>query len=127
MNIFLLCAAILVIFYAVLSANVSRARRRQREFPQSTDAELTKAIRAHGNASEYLPLFVAIFLYLPSVQSGPFAATIAVTATLSRILHAAGMLIVASVAERHPLRFCGALGTYICLFALGCMIMMHAF
>ncbi len=126
MSIFLLAAAILVLIYAALSINVSRMRLRKRKFPEVTEAELTKAIRAHGNASEYIPLFVALFLYLHSIQAGPLLAIVAVVATLSRILHAAGMFRVASITERHPLRFYGALGTYICLSAFGGALVLRA-
>jgi len=127
MSIFLLCAAILILLYAALSTNVSRMRLRKRKFPHVTEAELTKAVRAHGNASEYVPLFVAVFIYLHSYQAGPFLAVVAVAATLSRFLHAAGMFRIASVAERHPLRFYGALGTYICLFVFGGALLARAF
>jgi uncharacterized protein len=126
-DIFLLCSGILVIGYALLSNNVSRLRLRQQKAGDITEAELTKAIRAHGNAGEYVPLFVALFLYLHVTGAGNLLAGIAVIATLSRIFHAIGMLRIASIAERHPLRFLGALGTYLCLFALGGFILARAF
>jgi uncharacterized membrane protein YecN with MAPEG domain len=126
MSAFLLSAAILVLLYAALSTNVSLMRLRKRKSPGITEAELTKAVRAHGNASEYIPLFVALFLYLHSIQAGPFLAGVAVVATLSRILHAAGMFLIASVTQRHPLRFLGALGTYICLFVFGAALLSRA-
>ncbi len=127
MNIFLLCSAIMILFYASLSFNVSRMRLRQQKFPEVTEAKLTKAIRAHGNASEYIPLFVALFTYLHVVQAGAFLAGIAVLATLSRGIHAVGMLRTATGRERNQLRFYGALGTYLCLFALGGALLFHAF
>lgn len=119
MNTFLLSAGALVLLYAVLSTNVSLVRLRKRKSPGVTEAQLTKAIRAHGNASEYIPLLVAIFLYLHSIQASAFLAVVAVVATLSRVLHAAGMFLIPNVTERHPLRFIGAAGTYVCLFIFG--------
>ena len=129
MNPFLLCSAALVLLFAALSFNVSRMRLRRRKFPDVTEAEVNKAIRAHGNAAEYIPLFVAMFLYLNSTQPSPgaFLVGIAVLATVSRFVHAAGMFRIAAVTERHPLRFYGALGTYICLFALGGALLLRAF
>lgn len=129
MNPLLLCSAALVLLYAGLSLNVSLVRRKRRSFPEIPEAEVIKAIRAHGNAGEYIPLFVAVFLYLNSAQPGPsvFLVSVATLATLSRFAHAAGMLRIASVAERHPLRFYGALGTYIGLFALGAALLVRAF
>jgi uncharacterized protein len=129
MNTLLLCSAALVLLFAALSFNVSRMRLKRRKFPEVTEAEVTKAIRAHGNAAEYIPLFVALFLYLNSTQSNPsvYLAGVSVFATVSRFTHAAGMFRIASVTERHPLRFYGALGTYISLFALGGALLLRAF
>ena len=129
MNTLLFCSAALVLLFAVLSFNVSRMRLKRRKFPEITEAAVAKAIRAHGNAAEYIPLFVALFLYLNSTQQSPgfYLAGIAVLATVSRFAHAAGMFRIANVTERHPLRFYGALGTYICLFALGGQLLLRAF
>ncbi|MEO7431664.1 MAG: MAPEG family protein [Dokdonella sp.] len=114
-----LCVALLVIFYGALSLNVSRVRRKRRSDSTVPEAALTKAIRAHGNAAEYIPLFVAGLLYLQSFGPSLFVVGLAVAVVACRIMHAAGMLLVPAVTERHPLRFIGALGTYFCLFAMG--------
>lgn len=127
MSWFILCSAILVLFYASLSFNVSRMRLRQQRSPAVTDAELKRAVRAHGNAAEYIPLFVALFIYLHVTHAGAFLAVIAVLATVSRIVHAVGMLRTRSGTERNRLRFYGALGTYLCLFALGGALLFSAF
>ena len=127
MNVFLFCSAILILFYASLSFNVSRVRLRQQKSPEITEVELKKTIRAHGNASEYIPLFVALFTYLHVVQAGAFLAGIAVLATVSRVIHAVGMLRTSSGRERNQLRFYGALGTYLCLFVLGGALLFRAF
>ena len=129
MNPLLLCSAALVLLFAALSFNVSRMRRRRRKYPEIPEAKVTQAIRAHGNAAEYIPLFVALFLYLNSTQpgAGVYLVGVAALATISRYAHAAGMLVTASIAERHPLRFLGALGTYFCLFALGASLLIRAF
>ncbi|MEO5691571.1 MAG: MAPEG family protein [Usitatibacter sp.] len=127
MNILILCSGLLAILYAALSVNVSVTRLRKRKDSSVTEAQLTKAIRAHGNASEYIPLFIASFLFLGISGSGPTLAVVAVLATVSRVAHAAGMFRIASVNERHPLRYFGALGTYVCLFAVAIAILLRAF
>jgi uncharacterized protein len=119
MNIVLLCTAFLVLFYALLSVNVSRIRLRGQESLREKEAHLTHAVRAHGNAAEYIPILVALLLYLHHTAPGPFVSGVAVLATLSRVLHAIAMLFVPDVARRETLRFVGALGTYASLFALG--------
>ena len=80
----------------------------KREPTPATDAELPKAIRAHGNASEYIPLFVTSFVFLCAAPPSTFLVAIALLATVSRILHAAGMLRLARVGQRNSLRFYGA-------------------
>ena len=124
-NIVLLCVALLVILYAVLSFNVSTTRLKKRKDPTVSEAALTKAIRAHGNASEYIPIFVAVLLYLNMGKPSAYLGAIAITALASRAMHAAGMFLIPTVNERHPLRFVGALGTYFCLFALGIALFQH--
>ena len=118
-NTVVLCVALLVIFYGALSLNVSRVRRKRRSDSTVPEAALTKAIRAHGNAAEYIPLFAGGLLYLNSVAPSPFVVGLAVAVVACRLMHAAGMFLISTVNERHPLRFIGALGTYFCLFALG--------
>ncbi len=127
MNTLVLCSGILAALYAVLSVNVSVTRLRKRKDSTITDAQLTKAIRAHGNASEYIPLFIAAFLYLSLGAPDLILSTIAVVATASRFAHAAGMFRIANVGERHPLRYYGALGTYLCLLAVAVEILLRAF
>ena len=127
MKTLVLCSGILAVLYAVLSVNVSITRLRRRKDATITEAQLTKAIRAHGNAAEYIPLFVAGFLFLSTGGPDIILSTIAVVATASRFAHAAGMFRIATVNERHPLRYYGALGTYICLSALAVALLLRAF
>lgn len=120
-----LCCAILILFYGALSFNVSRVRRRRRSDATVPQAALTKAMRAHGNAAEYVPLFVAGLLYLQSVAASPFVSGLAVATLACRLAHAAGMLLAPTVDDRHLLKFAGALGTYVCLFAMGGALFLH--
>jgi uncharacterized membrane protein YecN with MAPEG domain len=124
-NIVILCVAVLVLFYAALSFNVSRMRRKRRSDPSTPEAALTKAIRAHGNASEYIPVFTAGLLYLDAVAPSVFVTGLAVAVVASRLSHAAGMFLTPTVDDRHPLRFAGALGSYLCLVALGGALLVH--
>ena len=127
MNFLLLCSALLIFFYAGLSLNVSLTKRRRRKSSQVTEEHLLKAIRAHGNAAEYIPIFVALFVFLSANPPTVFVTAIAVLAVVSRIAHAAGMLLTRTVDTAHPLKFCGAIGTYICLFLLAIVLLQRAF
>ena len=124
-HIAVLCVAILVLFYGALSLNVSRVRRKRRSDPGITEAALTKAIRAHGNASEYIPLFAAGLLYLDTTSPGLFVSVLSVAVLVCRLFHAAGTLLLPPAEERHPLKFVGAVGTYLCLFALGVALLWY--
>lgn len=126
MNLVLFCAAFLVFLYALLSVNVSRIRLRGEGPSRVKESQLTQAARAHGNASEYIPLIVALLLYLDYAAPSPLVSVIAVVAVLSRVLHAVAMLFIARIQLRERLRFIGALGTYVSLFGLGCVLVVRA-
>ena len=77
-----------------------------------TDA-LHKRVRAHGNAAEYCAM-LAVLIYVAGLDDpGLWVSSLMVAAVLSRYLHAAGMLASPTLAAPHPLRFVGALGTYV--------------
>lgn len=125
MKFLILCSAVLALLYALLSVNVSRMRRRKLVKPETTDFALHQAVRAHGNASEYVPLFVASFLYLSYFPQNYYLAALGILATLSRIAHAIGMLRTSSAGEKNLLRMLGAVGTYACLFGIAAVFARH--
>ena len=79
---------------------------------------LYKMVRAHGNAAEYAPMLAILILYLGSQQPGRFVTWTFVAATACRYLHALGMILAKSLDRTDPLRFVGALGTYVTGFML---------
>ena len=131
MNTYLICSAILVLLYFVLAFNVSLLRGRTKTNIGPGDdpsGPLGKAYRAHGNAAEYIPIFVALFLYFPMSGAGGWVTWVVIGVTASRILHAMGMLMSAGFkGPPHPLRAIGALGTYLGGLALGVALLMRAF
>ncbi len=131
MKIILVCTAILVLLYFALALHVSLTRGRTKTgigTGGDPDGPMSRAVRAHGNAAEYIPLFVALFVYLIfSAADGWFVVTTVVIITVARILHALGMLMTSTFrAKPHPLRALGALGTYFGGFALGVIILLRA-
>jgi uncharacterized membrane protein YecN with MAPEG domain len=130
MKIILVCTAILVLLYFALALHVSLTRGRTKTgigTGDDPDGPMSRAVRAHGNAAEYIPLFVALFVYLIfSAADGWFVVTTVVIITVARILHALGMLMTSTFrAKPHPLRALGALGTYFGGFALGVIILLR--
>jgi len=74
---------------------------------------LHKMVRAHGNAAEYAPMLAILMLAIAGRGASPWMVWTFVAATLSRYLHAAGMVLSSSLDRPQPLRFVGALGTYV--------------
>lgn len=94
---------------ALLALNVSRVRIREKVANgDGGSLPLKKAIRAHGNGVEHL---VVVGLQLLALDIGqapvPVQATLVIVFTLSRLLHALGML-----GSQFQLRRVAALGTY---------------
>jgi uncharacterized membrane protein YecN with MAPEG domain len=129
-NAYLTCSAILVILYFLLALHVSLTRGRVKVgigTGDDPDGPLSKAVRAHGNAAEFIPLFVALFLYFLLSGAGGWITWVVVIVTIARVLHAIGMLITPTFrAKPHPLRAIGAMGTYVGGFALGAALLLRA-
>src|SRR5450432_3887662 len=122
MTVYLLCSAILVILYFLLSFNVSMSRARARIGVGTDDqvsGRLNKSIRAHGNAAEYIPIFVALFLYFNSFGATGWIPWVVTAITVSRILHPIGMFVSPDLHKPQVFRFLGATGTYVGGLALG--------
>jgi len=130
MNVYLICSGILVIVYFLLANNVSMTRVRTKVgFGTDSDpsSSLNRAIRAHGNASEYIPLFVVLFLYFLTSGASGWITWVVIIVTICRILHPLSIFIAADLNGRHPLRFISAVGTYLGGLALGAALLMRAF
>ena len=80
--------------------------------PDPTDS-LYKMVRAHGNAAEYAAMLAVLMLLLAGRAPGPFITATCVVATAARYLHAAGMILSPTLDRPYPLRFAGALLTYV--------------
>lgn len=129
MSVHLASAGALVLLYFVLAYLVSRARMRHRVgvgAGEDPDGPVNRAVRAHGNAAEYLPLFVAILLYQHLAGAAAWTQWVAVAIVVSRVLHAVGIYTARTLNARNTFRFIGALGTYLCGFALGVALLLDA-
>jgi len=74
---------------------------------------LYKMVRAHANATEYAPMLAVLMLLIGNHNPVSWIVWVMWIATASRYLHAAGMIFSPTLAQPYPLRFVGALGTYI--------------
>jgi uncharacterized membrane protein YecN with MAPEG domain len=110
------CAGLLGLLVFGLGLMVSMHRGRTKTnfgYPTDPTDPLYKAVRAHGNAAEYAPMMALLILYLGTRSPGGWLVAMFVLATASRYVHAAGMLRCPSLDRPDPLRFTGALGTYV--------------
>jgi uncharacterized membrane protein YecN with MAPEG domain len=114
----ILCTAILAAMVFVLGFNVSRmrgvtAKVGGSQMPTDPASPLLIAQRAHGNAVEYVPLLIVLFLLVGARSPALVAIPLIVGATLSRLTHAYGMVTTTSLAAEGKLRLAGAMGTYV--------------
>ncbi|EWM09949.1 MAPEG family protein [Kutzneria sp. 744] len=114
----IICTAILAALVFLLGFNVSRlrgvtAKANGSQMPSDPASPLLIAIRAHGNAAEYVPTMIVLFLLVGLHSPAWLAITLIVGGTLSRLIHAFGMLTAPSLADQTPWRLIGAMGTYV--------------
>jgi uncharacterized protein len=110
-----ICIALLAALVFVLGFNVSRIRGSRGatgvQFPTAPDDALFVAIRAHGNATEYVPTLAVLILVIGAHDPAVWMLVVAVLAVVSRYLHAVGVLASGDMGKETALRFVGAVGT----------------
>lgn len=117
MTIAITCTALLGLLVFGLGFVVSWMRGRTGvnfgHTPDPTD-RLYKLVRAHGNAAEYAPMLAVLMLVVGSRDPSTWVLWMIGIATASRYVHAAGLILAPTLAKPEPLRFLGAVGTYLC-------------
>jgi uncharacterized protein len=114
----IICSAILAALLFLLGANVTRMRTLTgkvggSQLPQDPTSRLLIAVRAHGNAAEYVPVLAVLFLLVGARSPAWLAIPLIIAATLARLLHAYGMLTSRSLASPTKAREIGAGATYV--------------
>jgi uncharacterized membrane protein YecN with MAPEG domain len=114
----IICSAILAALLLLLGANVTRMRALTgkaggSQLPQDPTSKLLIAVRAHGNAAEYVPVLAVLFLLVGTRSPAWLAIPLIIAATLARLLHAYGMLTSRSLASPTKAREIGAGATYV--------------
>jgi len=116
----IVCVALLGLLLFLLGLYVSAARGGAAvgAYPSDPADPLFKRIRAHGNTAEFAPMIAVLILLLGSRNPSAWVLWIMGLAVASRYTIAAGILLSPTLAKPHPLRFAGALGTYVTGVAL---------
>ena len=80
--------------------------------PDPTD-RMYKMVRAHGNATEYAPMLAVLILLVGARDPATWMLWVMGIITASRYLHATGIIFSPTLEKPHPLRFVGAVTTYL--------------
>lgn len=123
-NIVIISIALMGILVFGLGANVTRQRAMRgkaggTQLPTDPADPLLIAIRAHGNAAEYVPMLCVLLVVGSTLTDSWWLDVLAVAAVVVRSAHAVGMLTSTSMATYGPFRSVGASGTYVVGIALG--------
>lgn len=116
----------------LLGFNVSRVRgsvmHTQAEHEADPASALRKAVRAHGNCIEYAPMLSIIILALGNRMplTPLWVSALMLAAVASRYIHAVGVLTSPNIHAGTPVKFVGALGTYITGAMLSVLLLMNA-
>lgn len=129
MNVELLCVGLLGLLLFGLGLAVSLERGKAKQLggiPCDETTRLYRLIRAHGNASEYVPLIAAFSLYFAATESSLLATSLVVWLTAVRFLHATALITGSDLKSFNLLRFVGGLGTYAGGLALSVLAIVSA-
>ena len=121
MIVAIICVALLALLVFGLGFLVSISRGKAEMIigtPDDPSDLLFKAIRAHGNTIEYVPILAVLMLYLGSTAPDSWIIWTMVAVTLARYLIVIGLLFPATMSQPNPMRFIGALLTYVGGFTL---------
>ena len=109
------CVALLGLLLFGLGLRVSVLRGQQRVlFGSSADPAdpLFRAVRAHGNATEYIPTLAVLMLLVGARIPSWWAGLLCLLALTFRLVHAIAITRTPRRTAAAPDRFIGAMGTY---------------
>ena len=94
--------------------------------PADPEHRLTKWVRAHGNTCEYAGILAVMIYILGQTSPSAWVLWCMVITTFCRYLLVLGFVYPKTMAKPNPMRFVGALGTYVCGLALCVALLLHA-
>jgi uncharacterized membrane protein YecN with MAPEG domain len=127
MTVAIVCTSLLAIMLFALGANVSRVRATAGDagqFPVDPRQPLLKAIRAHGNAAEYVPTLALLMLLGADRSPSTLLSMTCIVATTARFTHAWALLRTRTLAQNTAARTIGAAGTYLSGIVLAVLVLL---
>lgn len=123
----IVCIGLLGLLLFGLGLGVSLARGKH-DFvigtPPDPSNGLHKMIRAHGNTAEFAPMIALLIWVAAQRDPATWVLWAMGVATAGRFLIVAGLLMSKSLADVQPLRFLGALATYLAGAALAVAVLL---
>jgi uncharacterized membrane protein YecN with MAPEG domain len=117
----LVCIALLgfLVFGLGFAVSMSRGRHETLSGSSNDPADpLHKLVRAHGNTTEYAGILAILIYAVGAMSPAAWALWCMGIATAGRYVLALGLVLSPTMAKPHPLRFVGALATYLAGFGL---------
>ena len=116
----IVCTALLggLLFMLGLSVSAARGSGKAGAYPSDPADPFFRRVRAHGNTAEYAPMMAVLILLTGSRNPSTWVLWTMGLAVASRYAIVAGILLSPTLDRPQPLRFVGALGTYITGLAL---------
>lgn len=130
MSVAIVCAALLGLLLFGLGLAVSMTRQRTATgsgFRDDPTDPLYKMVRAHGNTAEYVPMLAAMMLFLGTLSPAAWVLWVMAIVTLARYLIVVGIILSPTLSNPHPLRFVGALLTYVGGALLSVILLLQVF
>ena len=124
----IVCTSILggLLFGLGLAVSLTRGRSKVLiGHPTDATNTLHKLVRAHANTAEYAPFVALLVLYLGTHNPPLWVEWAMVVTTAARVAIVVGLLMSPTLAQPHPVRFAGALFTYLGGLAL-CLALLTA-
>ena len=117
-------AAILVLLYVFLSAQVIRMRGSAKvAMGHGGNADLERRIRVHGNFAEYVPFALLLLSFLEMQKHSVYLIHIlCIVLLIARIIHAVG---VTPVKENLSMRVAGATGTFLVMLVAAMLLFIN--
>ena len=121
----IVCVALLGLLLFGLGLYVSAARGAGQAgaYPADPADPLFKRMRAHGNTAEYAPMMAILILLAGERDPAAWVLWTMAIAVASRYLIALGILFSSTLEKPQPLRFIGAVGTYLTGIALSLAVL----
>lgn len=116
MNVAVICIGLLGLLVFGLGFAVSGMRGRTETlhgFDSDPTNALHKLVRAHGNTTEYAPMLAVLMFVAASMSPATWVLWLMGIVTLARYLIVIGLVAGSTLDSPHPLRFVGALLTYL--------------